>query len=58
MKIIDTRNPVYEINTLPSVVDGELKNKTLVAIDIIINSECFTIKKKQKYIVKHTHSNW
>lgn len=58
MKIIDTRNPSYEIKISPSMVNGELMNKTLLAIDVIVNEERFTVKKKQKYLVKHMRDSW
>ena len=58
MRLIQERNPIYKETLTPSTNLGDMLNKQLIGIDIIVAGERIPIKLKQKYIVKHLHDCW
>lgn len=58
MPLIEERNPIYKESLTPSIGLGDMLNKQLIGIDIIVAGERIPIKIKQKYIVKHLHDCW
>ena len=57
MPLIEARNPIYKESLTPSIGLGDMLNKQLIGIDIIVADERISIKIKQKYI-KHQLLNY
>ena len=58
MRLIQERSPIYKETLTPSTNLGDMLNKQLIGIDIIVAGERIPIKTKQKYIVKHLRDYW